>query len=288
MPAQMPAIPILTSVQPLAARYRVWLCDVWGVLHNGVASFAAPVAACTTFRAEGGTVVLVTNAPRPAASVAQQLERLGIPPAAYDAIATSGDVARSLIAALGDTPAFHIGPERDLPIFAGLDTQLVPEAEARAIVCTGLFDDVTETPESYASVLTRLRQRELPMICANPDMMVERGGKLVYCAGALAQAYAGIGGTVDYAGKPHAPIYEAALRQAAEARGASVPRHAVLAIGDGLATDIAGAAINGLDALYIASGIHGVGDGMLDRAALSRLFGEGQPRPIAALDQLCW
>src|SRR5690606_3768923 len=151
---------------------------------------------------------------------------------------------------------FHIGPDRDLSLYDGLDIELVEEFEAQAVVCTGLFDDETETPEDYADMLQRLRARNLPFICANPDIVVERGDRLIWCAGALARDYARLGGVTRIAGKPHRPIYEAALAVASSLLGREVGRDEVLAIGDGVLTDVKGAADNGLDVLYVSAGIH--------------------------------
>src|SRR5215831_9211700 len=196
----------------LAGDYDVVLCDVWGVVHNGVAAAAEAGDALTRFRERGGTVVLITNAPRPGEKVARlTLDRLGVPRAAYDGIVSSGDVTRALIAARAGARVFHIGPERDLPLFEGLDAPLAALEHADYAVCTGLNDDTVETPHDYRDLIARMRARSLPMICANPDVVVERGDKLVYCAGAIADPYAAAGGEVIYAGKPYRPIYEQAL-----------------------------------------------------------------------------
>jgi len=240
----------------LTGRYDAILCDVWGVLHNGVTSFAPAAEALVRARQAGLAVVLVTNAPRPAADVAAQLASLGVPRETYDRLVTSGDVTRDLIAS-GPRRIFHIGAERDLTLYDGLDVELAEEFEADAVVCTGFYDDETETPADYADMLMRLRSRDLPMICANPDIVVERGNRLVWCAGALARDYGQLGGRTLIAGKPHRPIYEASLRAAEEARGGRpLERSRVLAIGDGMLTDVKGAEAAGLDVLYISGGIH--------------------------------
>lgn len=239
----------------LLAGYDVVLCDVWGVLHNGVAAFAPATEALVHARRAGRCVVLITNAPRPAADVATQLAALGVPSEAYDRLVTSGDVTRDLIAA-GARRVFHVGADRDLSIYDGLDIELVEEFEAATVVCTGFFDDEVETPADYAEMLMRLRSRDLPMICANPDIVVERGEKLVWCAGALARDYGLLGGRTLIAGKPHRPIYEAAMRAAEVVLGRSVERSRVLAVGDGMLTDVKGADAYGVDLLYISGGIH--------------------------------
>ena len=207
---------VLPSFTPhfatLAGDYDVVLCDVWGVVHNGVAAAADAGDALARFRARGGTVVLITNAPRPGERVARlTLDRLGVPRAAYDGIVSSGDVTRALIAARAGARVFHIGPERDLALFEGLDAPKAALEHADYVVCTGLYDDTVETPHDYRDVIARMRARSLPMICANPDEVVERGDKLVYCAGAIADPYAAAGGEVIYAGKPYRPIYDQAL-----------------------------------------------------------------------------
>ncbi len=281
-------IAILQSVRDLAPHYDLWLCDVWGVIHNGEAAFGAAAEACARFRNGGGVVILVTNAPRPAASVAAQIAALGVTADCYDAIVSSGDVTRHLIARLGGRPAYHLGPERDRPIFEGLEVDLVPPEKAEVVINTGLLDDVTETPDDYAPLLARLAARRLPMICANPDRQVERGSQLVYCAGALAERYEQLGGAVTYAGKPYPAIYELCLARAAELRGAPVRKRRVLAIGDGLATDMRGAADFGLDALFVRSGVHVGAERPLDRELLEALFAGAHARPIAAIERLVW
>lgn len=280
-------IPVIDAVAPLAASTDVWLTDVWGVMHNGVAPFATAVDACQRFRRGGGTVLLLSNAPRPAASVEAQLDRIGVARDSYDAILTSGDAARGLIGALGDAAVLHLGPERDLPIYQGLPVSLVSEEAANAVVCTGLFDDTTETPETYRPLLERLVRARMGMVCANPDLKVERGDHIVYCAGAVAALYEELGGRVTYAGKPHLPIYDMALKQVAALRGKDVDRERVLCIGDGVKTDIKGAEAAGLASLFVASGIH-VGKGGLDPATLMGLFGGFTKKPMAAMTALRW
>src|SRR5215470_5798246 len=234
--------PIADHFAPLAGSYDVMLSDVWGVVHNGVAATVEACDALARFRRGGGTVVLITNAPRPGEVVARTtLDRLGVPRAAYDGIVSSGDVTHALIAARAGQRVFHIGPKRDLPIFEGLDAPLAPLESAHYAVCSGLTDDTVETPRDYQDLIERMHARALPMICANPDVVVERGHELVYCAGAIADLYAAAGGEVIYAGKPYRPIYEQALSIAEAARGQPVARGRVLAIGDSLRTDIKGA-----------------------------------------------
>ena len=238
----------IDSLQEIEGRYAVILSDVWGVVHNGVRAFADASAALAAARARGLAVVLITNAPRPRREVQAQLDILGVPRQAYDRIVTSGDVTRDLIK-VGARRIFHLGPERDLAIYDGLDVDIVEEFEASTVVCTGLFDDDVETPDDYADMLRRLRARDLPFICANPDIVVEKGDRLIWCAGALARDYAQLGGRTQIAGKPHRPIYAAALDAAAEVLGRKVTEAETLAIGDGVLTDVKGAAQNGIDVL---------------------------------------
>ena len=199
MPA---AIPLLPSIAEFSPTCDAWIVDIWGVMHNGARAFDAAGEACRKFRAGGGIVVLLSNAPRPFSAVVGQMTVLGVDPAAYDGGVTSGDATRGLIEAWAGKPLLHIGPERDMGLFDGLDVKLATAEEAQAIVCSGLYDDTRETPADYAGLFERLAARRLPMICANPDLVVERGDKLVYCAGALAAIYAEKGGEVIYAGKP--------------------------------------------------------------------------------------
>jgi HAD superfamily hydrolase (TIGR01459 family) len=279
---------IIQSLEEITSPYRALLCDVWGVLHNGEWAFAAASAALALARERGLAVVLITNAPRPAPEVIAQLKTLGVPEHAWDAVVTSGDVTRDLIAA-GPRLLFHLGPERDQVIFDGLDVELVEEAEASGVVCTGLFDDEAEKPEDYAAMLRRLRSHDLPFICANPDIVVERGERLIWCAGALARDYALLGGRTLIAGKPHRPIYQAALEAAGKVLGRDVAMKETLAIGDGMLTDIKGAADMGLDVLYVSGGIHAreYGDGgQPDPQRLSAFLEAHGRRPVAVIPAL--
>ena len=268
------------------------LCDVWGVVHNGVSAFPAACDALLRFRAGGGTAILVTNAPRAGDAVARILDRLAVPREAYDAITSSGDVTRGIVEARPRQSVFHLGPERDHSIFTGLDVTFASLDRADYVVCSGLFDDTTETPDSYRDMLAQMRARSLFMVCANPDMVVERGDTLVYCAGALADAYAALGGSVLYCGKPHAPIYEAALASAASRRGGRSPaRKRVLAIGDSVRTDLTGAAAFGLDCMFVTSGIHAEQYGSReapDLAALDAIFAAAGVAPRAMMHGLVW
>ena len=225
--------PFTSHFATLSPHYDVVFSDVWGVVHNGVLASPEACEALANFRRQGGTVILITNAPRPGEVVVHtMLDRLQVPHAAYDGIISSGDVTRALIAARGDQRVLHIGPARDLPIFEGLAARVSPIESADYAVCSGLTDDTVETPDDYRDLIAQMRARSLPMICANPDIVVERGDALVYCAGAIADRYADAGGDVTYAGKPYRPIYEQALAIAQSARGAPTDPKRVLAIGE--------------------------------------------------------
>jgi len=236
-------------------RYPVWLCDVWGVVHNGVEANPAACDALERHRGRGGVVVLITNAPRPSRVIYGQLDSLGVSREAYDTVISSGDVTLELLA---NTPGnvFHLGPRRDLGLVEDTEAGFAGIEEARTVLCTGLIDDATETPQDYVGLLQGMRARGVTMICANPDKVVRRGDTLIPCAGALAELYETMGGEAVMAGKPYAPIYELAIERASEIGGRPIGRNEVLAIGDGLSTDAEGARRNGLDLLFIVDGIH--------------------------------
>jgi HAD superfamily hydrolase (TIGR01459 family) len=276
----------------IALDYELLLSDVWGVIHNGVAANFSACEALTSFRKQGGSVVLITNAPRPGAVVVgTMLDRLAVPHSAYDGIVSSGDVTHALIAARAGQRVFHIGPKRDVGLFDGLDAPLATLEQADYCVCSGLVDDRVETPQDYFELIERMRERELPMICANPDVVVERGPELVYCAGAIADLYAAAGGHVIYGGKPHRPIYEQALQLAANARGSRPAHSKILAIGDSVRTDLKGAAAFGVDCLFITAGIHAEelgGRENPDPDTLARVFAAAGLFPKAVMRQLVW
>ena len=290
-------LPVLTDhFSTLAPDYDAVLSDVWGVIHNGVAAFPAACAALTRFRDGGGTVVLISNAPRPGDQVTRLLDHLHVPHSAYDGIVTSGDVTRAMVEKRPGESVFLIGPERDHTIFTGLDAPLSSAQDASYVICTGLFDDEVETPDDYRDLLAQLRGRDLFMICANPDIVVERGDRLIYCAGALADAYAALGGEVYYAGKPHRPLYDMALAETDKARrvralaGAARPDR-VLAIGDSVRTDVKGAHDLGVDCLFVTAGIHAEELGHRedpDLATLGRIFAAAGQAPKAVTRRLVW
>ncbi len=279
---------VIDSLDELAGRYAAILCDVWGVVHNGVEAFDPACAALRRARQAGAAVVLMTNAPRPFAGVVQQLAALGVPSDAWDRVVTSGDVTRKLIAE-GPRKVFHIGPDRDESLFDGLDVELVEEQDASVAVCTGLYDDTIETPDDYTDVLRRIRSRDLPFVCANPDIVVERGDQVIWCAGALARDYGLLGGRTLIAGKPHRPIYEASLAAAGEVLDRVIGRSDALAIGDGMLTDIKGACDNGIDVLFVTGGIHSRDYGDVDapdRDRLDAFLTRHGHAPVAAITRL--
>jgi HAD superfamily hydrolase (TIGR01459 family) len=298
MPDEAREIQRIEGLGEISDRYDAILCDIWGVVHNGVASFPSASEALAAFRRRSGAVVLISNAPRPSAPIRRQLMELGVFPDAFDAIATSGDVTIDLIAKRIDDPVLHIGPARDLSLFdaaadaTGRRPRLVPFAEASYAICTGLRKDTTETVDDYQSELAAMAACDMTMICANPDIVIHRGDDLIYCAGALARRYEDIGGPVVYAGKPHQPIYDRALGLAERATGVALDRRRVLAVGDGMRTDIVGAASAGLDALLVTNGIHRAelhGEDLTTQASptkLRRLFAEHSLWPIAAIGEL--
>ncbi len=253
---------IVQSLADISAPYDAIFCDLWGCLHNGVAPFAEAVAALTAFRAGGGKVVLLTNAPRPSHYVQAGLERMGVPQAAYDLVVSSGDAAQdAMFAGAVGRKVWHLGPEKDEGFFTDVPAawQGQPGVErvafdaAEGIICTGPFDELNEVPEDYRPRFLLAKTRGLPMLCANPDIVVDMGETRIYCAGALAALYEDMGGKTMYFGKPHPPIYDLARRRLAAIGGGDDSR--ILAIGDGINTDVAGAVGEGMDVLFVTSGL---------------------------------
>ena len=268
-------------------------CDVWGVIHNGRESFPEACAALVRFQAERGPVVLVSNAPRPSSAARSQLKALHVPEAAWSAYVTSGDATRAELAARAPGPVWAVGPARDTSLYEGLEVEFCETPDGAAFVCcTGPFDDEIDQPEDYRSRFEFCVARGLPMICANPDKVVRRGDKMIYCAGALADLYAALGGVVIMAGKPHAPIYRTALDAAARLLGRPPDLVRVLAIGDALATDVKGAEKAGLDCLFVAAGIDAAAtlgaDGLIEPARLEALLIREGTKAAFALPELRW
>lgn len=248
----------LTGLGDIAGDYDILLCDVWGVIHNGRESWPDACEALARFNREAGHVVLISNSPRPSHDVVAQLDGLNVPRESWRAFVTSGDATRAELAKRAPGPAWIIGPDRDWPLYDGLGVEVAKGAEDAAFISvTGPVDDNVETPEDYRERLSQGAARDLELICANPDRVVQRGDRLIYCGGSLADLYESLGGRVTMAGKPYAPIYELALREAEALLGKPVDRSRVLCIGDGVVTDVLGANKQNLDCLFIAQGIHG-------------------------------
>jgi HAD superfamily hydrolase (TIGR01459 family) len=284
----MTTLRFVETLREIIDGVEVILSDIWGVVHNGLEAFPEACAALHAFRQRGGTVILITNAPRPADSVQRQLRKLGVADDTYDAIVSSGDLTRHFVAGHPGKRIFWLGPETDGSIHRGLDPVSAPLEQADYIVCTGLFDDETETPEDYRDMMQQALARKLPLICANPDIVVERGDRLIYCAGAIAELYRELGGEVIFYGKPHRPIYERAMELATERRGRPTSLDRVLAIGDSVRTDLTGALGFGIDCLFVTRGIHSEefeGIDQLDPASVKELFGHP---PRALMRELKW
>ncbi len=284
----MTSLRFVEQLRDLVDGVEVILSDIWGVVHNGLESFPEACEALHTYRQRGGTVILITNAPRPADSVQRQLRKLGVADETYDAIVSSGDLTRNFVADHPGKKIFWIGPERDSSIHRGLDAVMAPLQQADYIICTGLFDDETESAEDYRAMMLQAREHKLPLICANPDIVVERGDRLIYCAGAIAELYRELGGEAIFYGKPHRPIYERAMALAAERRGQPTSLDRVLAIGDSVRTDLTGALGFGVDCLFLTRGIQSEefeGIDQLDPISVKELFGHP---PRALMRELRW
>ena len=286
-----PALPL--GLAEIAPAYDALLCDVWGVIHNGVAAFPQACAALARYRSERGPVVLISNAPRPSAALHDQLRSVGVPREAWSAFVTSGDATRQLLAERAPGPAYTIGPPRDAPLYEGLGLELTDQISvATTMVCTGPFDEEGEVPEDYRGRFELALARGLEMICANPDKMVQKGDRLVYCAGALAELYEAMGGRVLMAGKPHPPIYRAACQVLSAELGRAPDLKRVLCIGDGVSTDVAGAAGQGLDCLFLWGGVHAADlEGPEEGAAAeraARFLATHRTRAAYAMPELTW
>src|SRR3974390_1531377 len=286
--AQSPLIPHFSALAP---GYDVLLCDVWGVVQNGVTAFPDACGALMHARARGAAVILISHAPRPSEVVARQLERLHVPRETYDAIVSSGDVTRAVVQGRPGQTLFHLGPERDRSIFTGLNVRFAPLQTADYVVCSGLDNDEVETPNDYRARLAAMLARKLFMVCGNPDVVVERGTRLVYCAGSIADLYATMGGEVLYAGKPYRPIYDMALAKAERVADRKIVLSRVLAVGDSVRTDFKGARTVGVDFLFVTSGIHAEelgGRERPDTAALTATFTAAGGVPKAVMRELRW
>lgn len=272
---------IINTFTEISDYYDAVFCDLWGCLHNGIWPFTDAVKALEAFSAKGGSVLLLTNSPRPSPSVILQLDQIGVARDLYQGCASSGDAARAALAsgAFGQK-VFALGPDRDAAFYQDFDTEdfyqgieieRVPFDQAEGIVCTGLFDDISETPEDYNAMFLAAKTRGLKMLCANPDIVVDRGDQRIYCAGALAEAYAEMGGDVYYFGKPHAPIYALAYNRLTAIAGREVSKEKIICIGDGIMTDIRGAVGEDIDSLFITGGLAAQDTGTMGQPDPARL-----------------
>lgn len=279
----------IESVDEIADRYDAVLCDVWGVVHNGRQAYPAACAALQRLKRVGKHVVLITNVPKPRGPIPGQLDRAGVPRDAWDAIVTSGDAIRAELAQRAPGPMFKIGPDDyDRTLWEGLGLAQAPLSEAAFFAISGLNRD-DETPEDYADVLREAKARDLDFICANPDIVVQHGNRMIWCAGAIARDYEAIGGKVIMAGKPFPPIYDLARKELAAIARREIEPSRILCIGDGVVTDIAGANAQGLDSLFIAAGIHGERlwtDGKLDPTKVDAALAAENARATYAMAAL--
>ena len=286
---------IIDNLAEVAHSYDALFVDLWGCLHNGVEPFADAVNALRAYKAQGGKVLLLTNSPRPRSSVIRQLARIGVPTDIYDEIASSGDAAQIAMAAgVVGRKVYHLGPERDLSFFTDengpIDVERVPLVEAEGIVCTGLFDDLIETPDDYRLTILDAKNRGLKLLCANPDILVDLGDKRIFCSGAIAQAYTEAGGTSLYFGKPHSPIYELAYTRLSPIAGRRIDTDRILCIGDGINTDIRGGVAEDLDTIFITGGLAATeiskSNGMPNEAELARFTNKHKLSPTFTMGHL--
>lgn len=291
---------VLHGLAEIVGDYDVLLCDVWGVIHHGRQALPYALTALMEFRDQGGRVALITNAPVPSARVLATLDRVGAPRSIADVTVSSGDATQAALEDWGAVygPAFHIGIAEDDPIYHGVVLEVIRDearlGEAGFISCTGLPEGYVENgdPENSRPLLEKCLARELPMICANPDLVVRYGDRLVPCAGALAKLYADMGGTVRFCGKPHAPIYETAIERLEQHTGAPTIKERTLCVGDGLDTDVLGAEMQGYECLFILGGIHEIEHGAAEEALVAHkaqtlLQGRGR-RAAYAMKELAW
>jgi len=288
----MSAPEVIAGLSEIADRYDAVLCDVWGVIHNGRESFPEACKALIRFQELRGPVVLISNVPRPSRFVLSQLKELDVPREAWSGFVASGDATFAELVKRAPGPAWAVGPSRDGGLYegSGVDQTEIPE-HAAFISCTGLFDDDIETPEDYRERLEACARRGLEMVCANPDRVVQRGDKMIWCAGALADLYESMGGKVIMVGKPFAPIYELSYAEIDRLAGRPVDRDRILAVGDGLPTDVIGANRQGLDLLFVAGGIHAAElerAGRMDAELVDAFLGRAGAHARYAAPDLRW
>lgn len=289
MSSQVPLPHMISGLSEIAADYDVLVCDIWGVLHDGQSPFPDVDEALGNFRNKGGKVLLLSNAPRPGETALKRLDTIGNKRSSYDDILTSGDATRALLIDMAEQgkKACHIGPDKDADLVADLTIELVEMAEADVVLFSGMYDDMNETPDDYAGLLTEMQARNLAMICPNPDRTAQFGGKILYCAGAVAEKYENNGGEVIWIGKPYERVYSCVRAMAQSMTGLETPR--LLAIGDGPKTDIPGAQAAGIDALFIAGGIAGASGAKIDTAQdIAALLSDENTQSRFAMRHLAW
>ena len=280
---------MLSGLSQIATDYDALIVDIWGVLHNGRAPFAGVDAALKQYRESGGKVLLLSNAPRPGPSALKRLHAIGNSPDSYDDILTSGDAVRALMSEMGaqGQKFCHIGPDKDADLMEDLPVEFVDEAQADAILFSGMYDDSTETPDDYADMLARFHARGLPLLCPNPDRTVMVGEQIIYCAGAVAEHYENIGGPVVWVGKPYPSVYARARSQLSAMTGLDAPR--LLAIGDGPKTDIPGAEAAGIDALFITGGLAAASGANVDSPeTIASLLAKENTQARYAMRHMVW
>lgn len=269
---------LLSGLSAVADQYDAVFCDIWGVIHNGRQHFPPAYEALRRFKAERGPVILISNSPRPRDSLVAQLASLGIMEDGFSAVISSGDATREYLRKFAPTgSAWRIGDPREQSLYDGIDIDLAGTPETAAFIsCTSPFDDENDTLDQYQHAFTLAAKRKLVMICANPDKVVQRGDKIIMCAGSLADLYESLGGQVVMAGKPYAPIYDMCYNELDRQTRKAHDKSRILAIGDGLPTDVLGANGQGLDLLFIAAGIHALeatdDTGKLDPLLLKKLL----------------
>lgn len=289
---------LIPSLADISARYDVLFCDLWGCIHDGVTLYPSAVAALLAFRQKGGAVVLMTNAPRTHGAVIRRLDHMGLPRAAWDLVVSSGDATQeAMLRGIAGQKLWHLGPDKDDDLFTDIPADLadlppitrVDFESAEGIICTGLFDDLTETPDMYRGKFLAAKARNLLMLNANPDLVVDVGEVRIPCAGALAALYESMGGQSMAFGKPHPPIYDLARRKLAAA-GIDAPNERVLVLGDGILTDLPGAQGEGIDALLVTGGLEakrfGTDPAQPDPALLATFLSERGLSPAYAIGLL--
>ena len=280
---------VMDGLAEMAGNYDLFIFDLWGVVHNGVSTYPGATDCMKRLRRRGSRVVLLSNAPRPSASVAAHLVELGVAASLYDWLLTSGEATANAIASRDPQPAFfHLGPERSRPTLKACGGREVSMEDAELILCTGLFDDETEQAEDYGELLRGAADRSLPMVCANPDIVVMRGDKMIQCAGAVAEFYENLGGTVTRFGKPFPEIFDCLFAEIPD-----IARNRAVMVGDGLATDVRGARRAGIDSIWIAGGIHAdelglAPDGQINPRTAQKVAEEAGERPRAVMPWLQW